>query len=797
MTKTKKLNRSGAFFSLPLFWQGIKKIRIPGIAMAISVIGLNIIQPLTAAASDRSRYAAYQNYLDGKAGEWGGMYELPAIRAVDSFNEFAPLALLLLCFAPLLAFLMFSYLNDRGKSDFYHSIPQTRLCTYISFSAAIMAWLSAVLVATTAINLILWSTAVYHTMFIGEILAVMACILLASFLTMAMAILAMTLTGTMVSNLFVAALIFLAAPIVYWECFEAMYDIVPVYNVEESWTRLLSFENYYPFAMFSAILSGSSRYEQIIFDGGTIAYSFLLTLGLLIAGGVLYHLRRSEMANQSAPNKYLQHVYRCAVTLPLLLWPIMDASHNGLDTEHLWVIFLALILYVLYELATTKKIKTMLRSLPVFGILIAVCFAIYGGLYVVHLGVEADVPSRNSVKAVAVSPEKLHLDSDQFETEDLTISDERAIALVMEALEFSAPLTRDEYREIVNRANSVTWDEPESYDKPIDSYSYTPKVSYTVIDVQIKLKSGRVLHRSVWMEDSKWNELEAIYFTSEVYRNAYLSVPSPAEVYSINLNTPMDYYALSAEQSTELYGIFHAEYTALSVAQQRIVKDAERYGGNDYLPRMVVASTASNRSLFIYVAPDLLPKTFTKVAQYDLAQNPYRKQDKTQVTLTDALEQVSMLKISDIEDFKGVSGEAAIKYEFYMDLQLNPVYRYATENPLSYSGITFYHANFNVYDSKTTADGKNEQFDRIMAAVAVLRSADNLQDYSNTAKKTFHLTLSWSNFPPEVTKDLTYIDLHQYITLTPTEAATLISALGFKPLPDSNMYAEPYPEYAN
>jgi hypothetical protein len=299
------------------------------------------------------------------------------------------------------------------------------------------------------------------------------------------------------------------------------------------------------------------------------------------------------------------------------------------------------------------------------------------------------------------------------------------------------------------------------------------------------------------MEDNKWKELEAIYFESEVYRNAYLSVPSPAEVYSINLNTPMDYYALTYEQGVELYGIFHAEYTALSATQQKTIKDAEGYDGNEYLPRMIAASTASNRSLFIYVAPDLLPNTFTKIAQYDLEQNPYRKQDKTQVTLTDALEQVSMLKISDIEDSKWSSSEAAIKYEFYMDLQLNPVSQYATENPLSYSGITFYHANFNVYDSKTTADGKNEQFDRIMAAIAVLRNASDLQDYDNTAKKTFHLTLSWSNFPPEVSKNLTYIDLHQYITLTPTEAAALISALGFKPLSDSNVYTEPYLEYAN
>ena len=777
MTKTKKLNRSGALFSLPLFWQGIKKLRIPGIAMAISVIGLNIIMPLTAAASDRSRHAMYQNYLDSKATEWGGMYEIPTMRVVDSFNEFAPVALALLVFAPLLAFLMFSYLNDRGKSDFYHSIPQTRLCAYVSFSAAIAAWLSAVLLATTALNLILWSTAIYHTMMIGEILAVMACILLGSLLTMAIATLAMTLTGTTVSNLFVAVLIFLAAPIVYWECFEAMYDIAPVYLIEDSWTRLLTIENYYPFALFSAVLSGAGRYGNVIFDGATIAYTVFLTVGLWVAGGALYHIRRSEMANQSAPNRLLQHIYRCAVTLPLLLWPLLDGIHNGFDESHLWIIFLALVLYILYELSTVKKIKPMLRSLPVFGILIAVCLTIYGSLFLVHLGVQADVPARQSVKTVSVSPSYLRLDDDQFDYKDLAIDNERAIALVMEALEFSAPLTRDDYRNIVNGIQK------ENYDKPYeDAISFTPPIDYSSIDVHIKLRSGRTLHRSVWIDERKWNELKNIYFESEAYRQAYLSVPAPSAVYSVSLNLPHDYYALTSEQSAALYATFYAEYQSLSAQQQKMIKDAELYSGNDYLPRLVAHSTQSVRSLYIYVSPALLPRTFELIGQYDQEINPNSKYNEG-VSLTEALEVLSGLTITDVVSInKGGTGEEAIKYAFQMDLQANPIQMYATEDKSYYSGTLFYNATFDVYNSKTTSDGKNRDFDRVMDAVAVLRGADDLHDYGNTSKKVFYLMMSWNNFPPEIAKELSYYDCHQFITLTPSEAAALVTAMGYKPL---------------
>jgi hypothetical protein len=69
-----------------------------------------------------------------------------------------------------------------------------------------------------------------------------------------------------------------------------------------------------------------------------------------------------------------------------------------------------------------------------------------------------------------------------------------------------------------------------------------------------------------------------------------------------------------------------------------------------------------------------------------------------------------------------------------------------------------------------------------MDAVAVLRGADDLHDYDNTSKKVFYLMMSWNNFPPEIAKELSYYDCHQFITLTPSEAAALVTAMGYKPL---------------
>jgi hypothetical protein len=328
------------------------------------------------------------------------------------------------------------------------------------------------------------------------------------------------------------------------------------------------------------------------------------------------------------------------------------------------------------------------------------------------------------------------------------------------------------------------WDQQDN-----EMLSFTPPISYTSIDVHIKLNSGRTLHRSVWMDEQKWTELKSIYFESEAYRAAYLSIPSPTEVYSINLNMPMDYYGLDTEQTAQLYAVFHAEYSALNPTQQKAIRDAEQYGGNDYLPRIVVSSTRYDRSLFVYIAPEYLPKTYAMVCEYALQFNSDRKYHHTATTLSETLAVLSQLEITDLVGEKYTE----LKYEFYLDLRLCPAQNYATDDNRYDSSVHFYEVNFDLYNSKTTSNGKNRDFDRLMAAVAVLRKASNLQDYDNTTKKAFHLTLSWSNFPPEVNKELTYFDLHQYITLTPPEAAELLVALGYKPL-DEAVVNVPYTE---
>ncbi len=764
MTQTLNRSRSGRFFSFPLFVQGLQKLRVPGIAMAISVIGLNTLFPLISAASDRSRA---ENAVSMRVDGWG-VVDIPDVRVVDSFSEFAPLLLLVLAFAPLLAFLMFSYLNDRGKSDFYHAVPQTRLCVYFSFISAIATWITSVLLISTLLNLALWPLAIYHTVVVGEVFGLMLAILLGSLLTMAIAALAMTLTGTTVSNLFVAILILVVGRILFWECFDALESIAPAYDLEHSWTQLLAFDHYYPLALCEAVFSGI-YYSKTIFNPAIILYTVALTLVLLALGAFCYHIRRSEMANRSAPNKYLQHVYRCAVTIPLLLYVIIDALIHGLDIEHIWIAAIALVLYLLYELTTTKKLKNLIRTLPVFGILIAACLLVYGGLYAVHAVVAADVPSTGRVSTVAVAPSHLRLDKDRIDINKLAIDDAEAIDLVVDALAFSAPLTLDEYREHVNTINNSAYDYNTDVKENI-SASYR-KVSYTKIDVQLRLKSGRVMHRSVWIEEENWERLRTIYLSTQTYRDLYLALPKASEVTSISLATSYSYISLHGEESRALYAIVEREYDRLSDEQKVAAKEATDVGTNGNLPTLYLRSSGYNDTLTL--SYEYFPESFAMVARYAL-EDRHGEGKKGIETLQSMLDLFTALREEDFvrpNDGTDKVGPNDVLWYTDFSLSLATAYSYDDYRDL----LSASHSEFLIFvDTAGYSPKDPDMFSNLQRVTAILNTSDSLLNYEDTTRRPYMLRMTYSGLPDSLYgKTGEYGEFCGYVMLTPSEAAAI------------------------
>ena len=176
------------WFSVKLYIEGLKKIKVPGISCAIAVIALNTLLPIV-------------GIIESSA-SWPGMVR--SVSAVD-VSAFAPFSLMMMVFAAILVHAMFSFLNERNRADFWHAIPQKRTCAYVSLTAAVYTWILGTIVASALINGILWGIAKYYSVSFSVIAVstsvyFLAAIMIAGFMT-----LAMTITGTTVSNLLILA----------------------------------------------------------------------------------------------------------------------------------------------------------------------------------------------------------------------------------------------------------------------------------------------------------------------------------------------------------------------------------------------------------------------------------------------------------------------------------------------------------------------------------------------------------------------------------------------------------------
>ena len=180
-------------FSFKLYSQGLRKVRTAGIAMAIVMIVLNAWIPI------RTIDITTKDLVYGVT---DGIFQVEA-------GQLAPFGLLVMLFAPLLVYNMFSYLNDRKSSDFYHALPQKRICVYISFMAAILTWIVSVLLASTLVNAMLFSFDRRYTVTPKTILLTVLGFLLLALVTAGFMALSMMLTGTAVANCLVFILFFL------------------------------------------------------------------------------------------------------------------------------------------------------------------------------------------------------------------------------------------------------------------------------------------------------------------------------------------------------------------------------------------------------------------------------------------------------------------------------------------------------------------------------------------------------------------------------------------------------------
>ena len=131
-------------FSIKLYIEGLRQLRVLGMLGLIINALIGIIIPMGYYLSMEEEYNALNSFS-----------KLNCVITETHCYFF----LFVFVFSPLMVLSLFHFLNKREDCDFYHSIPQTRGCLYVSYSAAMVTWLLIQILTVSIISAICYCAA--------------------------------------------------------------------------------------------------------------------------------------------------------------------------------------------------------------------------------------------------------------------------------------------------------------------------------------------------------------------------------------------------------------------------------------------------------------------------------------------------------------------------------------------------------------------------------------------------------------------------------------------------------------
>ncbi len=546
-------------FNFRLFLEGLKRLRVIGLASGILSVTVSMLIPITQWINE----APKGTYSSSAIAD-----QLMTKTVVKTGFACVPAACMVLL-APFFMMVLFSFLRRRKDSDFFHAIPYSRTCVYTSFSLAALTFVAAIQILSALSAGILWAVCPYCTLEVGPYIGyVLVAMLTAAFAAGFMAV-ALPVSGTTGSCVLLFAL-FISFFRVVGLIFLSMAETITFLPSDYLWNQTIISPNWsLPLSLFLFLISGGNVDGISIFAPIRLVYHAVVTLALFAFGGVLYKFRRSEMAGSSAPGRRTQALFRIMFTLMLaLLLPMLPIIDSRVDDAIVLVLIVAVLLvYFLYEFITTKRAGNMLKVIPGLGIVAAVCVA----FFLLFLGYRTvilyeDVEAED-IKSVTINVGYLEENSYQYYlSQDIRVSDDVIKEIVAEQFEFTQEHIDDrDYQYVPLRE----WSDEKAYGN-------TTVVSYYET-MTIRLKNGRKMTRRLMFT---YEQVQAIHERLNflgIYADIRYCLPEKESVNRIFAGVGEMNFGLYRQRSHEelenMLEIFAREYEALSEQQKQQAQD--------------------------------------------------------------------------------------------------------------------------------------------------------------------------------------------------------------------------------
>ena len=292
-------------FSIKLFINNFLQLKVMGILGTVLITLFSVLSIV----SQGIRMIEYTKEGISVNGSMSGGVSTTYLGA----GELWPLVLTFVFVTPVLMLMAFSYNNKRNSSDFYNSLPYTRLNMYLTKLSAVFTW--QVIVYVCAVVGIVISIAVYKKYFVYSVSTITWIIIgtfICNLLCGAVIALACSLTGSLMSNICLTGIILFIPAILRVMItggISALFDyvsniqVVPVIGVERN--------------MISALIVGGSmngiQYNEILLNKGYMVYSLVLAIVYAAIGYLCFVRRKSEVAGKAALGNKIHVIIRTII----------------------------------------------------------------------------------------------------------------------------------------------------------------------------------------------------------------------------------------------------------------------------------------------------------------------------------------------------------------------------------------------------------------------------------------------------------------------------------------------------
>lgn len=475
-----------------------------------------------------------------------GCFSIPLTNDFEAFLSVMLIFSMSSCFTftPIMAFNLLGFVNNRKIGDFYYTIPYSRVCIGFSYTTAIFTY------SLGAAVLFLPATLLSDT-YDGNALLSFICLVVVYIFIISVITLSSALTCTTFSNFVLTGIIIFLPRILSAYICEYVYDFCSFLD-DEHISPLLSGEyNLFSFDFFDYMLGDDYSY------GISIIYTLTISIIYLILAGIAFNKKKSDYAGYETGSKIVQTIIRCTVTLVACLLPLSgileltyySSDENGLTVFGILLFYLAAVfVYFLYEIISTKSVRTLKKIAP--GLLIVLVMNII--VFAITLGFCS--------YARSFKPEPEDIDYIQIQTP----KDDSFYSKIYPEIKLTDDKTKEYVSDLLQL--SIKHSKDDCYSDDYYYYSYKGELLQRNLTVLI-CSNGKKYYRNIEISNSIRDEIFDNIITYEDFIKKASNLPATSE--------STEFYALGKDAKQKeleaIYNVYREELKALSRDKQEAI----------------------------------------------------------------------------------------------------------------------------------------------------------------------------------------------------------------------------------